>query len=121
MSCFPIAGDMALNADETDCVFIEGLTAVKQQIQTGAQVFRERWQFDRNAGVDYEDVFVKDPDLRLVRLVFFDFLNSIPGVVDVTSLDLRVETQTRTLFVSFEVSTDFGNLQDTIALQFAAP
>jgi hypothetical protein len=118
MTCFNIPGDMALNADESDAVFIEGLIAVAQQIETGAQVLSGTWTFDRNAGLNVENIFVKDPDLRLVRLAFFDFLIGVPGVVAVTSADLRVDNSTRTLYVSFVVQTDFGPLAKELALQF---
>lgn len=118
MTCFSIPGDMALNAEESDCVFIEGLDAVAQQIETGAQVFAGTWHFDLGAGLDIENIFVKDPDLRLIRLAFYDFLAGVPGVLAVTSANLRVSNETRTLFVDFEVRTDFGPLAKTLALQF---
>jgi hypothetical protein len=118
MTCFAIPGDMALNADESDAVFVEGLTAVLNQIRAGAQVFKGTWHFDRNAGIDYEQVFVKNPDLRVVRILFWDFLRNVPGVTDVESLDLRVDTLSRTLYVTFSVRTDFGTLQETLALVF---
>lgn len=121
MSCFNIAGDMALNAGETDCVFVEGLTAVLQQIKAGAQVFAGTWTYDAKKGLDYlERVFEKNPDLRLVRLMFYEFFLSIPGVIAVTSADLRVDNVTRTLYVYFEVETDFGPLTEKIALVFGA-
>lgn len=119
MTCFPIAGDMALNADETDCSFIEGLAAVAQQISTGLQVFANTWHYDRNAGVEYVDkIFASNPDLRGIRQEFWEFLLSVLGVTDVTKIDLRVDPIERTLFVSFDVRTDFGPLSDTVALQF---
>lgn len=119
MACFNIRGDMRLNADESDCEFVEGLEAVRQQVIAGAQVFKGQWTYDQNKGLDFlENVFVKNPDLRLVRLTFYEFFLSIPGVVAVTSANLRVDNSTRTLYVSFEVETDFGPLADTLALAF---
>lgn len=118
MSCFNIPGDMALNADESDCVFVEGIEAVRQQIIAGAQVFKGRWQFDQNKGLEIDDIFEKDRDLRLIRLMFYEFFLSVPGVVAATSADLRVDTATRTLYVSFVVETDFGPLADTLQLEF---
>lgn len=119
MSCFNIPGDMALNEAESDCVFVDGLEAVRQQVIAGAQVIKESWSYDQNKGLDYiENVFVKNPDLRLVRLTFYEFFMSVPGVVAVTSANLRVDTATRTLYVYFEIETDFGPLTDTLALLF---
>lgn len=116
---FNIPGDMALNDDASDCKFVEGLEAVRQQGIVGAQVFKGLWTYDANKGLDYlERVFEKNPDLRLVRLMFFDFFLSIPGVTAVNSLDLRVDTAARTLYVSFEIETDFGPLADVLALVF---
>ncbi len=116
---FTIPGDMALNDDASDCKFVEGLDAIRQQAIAGAQVFKGIWSFDANKGLDYlELLFEKNPDLRLVRLMFYQFFLSIPGVSAVTSANLRVDTVTRTLYVSFEIQTDFGPLQDTLALVF---
>jgi len=110
---------MALNADESDCSFVEGLEAVRQQVIVGAQVFKGRWQFDQNKGLDYlELVFEKNVDLRLVRLMFYEFFLSVPGVVAVTSANLRTDNVTRTLFVSYEIETDFGPLADVLELFF---
>jgi hypothetical protein len=121
MSCFNIPGDMALSADETDCVFVEGLVSVLQQIRAGAQVFAGRWIYDAKKGLAYiEQVFEKNPDLRIVKLMFYEFFLSIPGVNAVTSTDLRVDNATRTLYVHFEVDTDFGPLAEKIALVFGA-
>lgn len=119
MTGFAIPGDMALNADESDAVFVQGLTAVSNQIRAGAQVFKGTYHFDRNIGIDYlEEVFEKNPDLRVVRAVFWDFFQSIPGVVEVESVDLRVDKAARTLFVDFSVRTAFGTLAETLALVF---
>jgi hypothetical protein len=121
MSCFNIPGDMALNDDETDCKFVEGLEAVRQQIITGAQVFKGRWTYDANKGLDYlELLFEKGADLRLVKLMFYEFFLSVPGVASVGSADLRVDSATRTLYVSFVIETDFGPLADVLKLNFGA-
>lgn len=111
---------MALNAAETDCVFVEGVTAVAQQIRTGLQVFANTWHFDRNAGIAYiDEVFVNNPDLRGIRTIFWDFFFTVPGVTEVQTLSLRVDSAERTLFVSFVVVTEYGStISDTVALVF---
>ncbi len=122
MSGFTVPGDMALNATETDCVFVEGVSAVAQQIRIGLQVFSNTWHYDRNAGIAYIDkVFANNPDLRGIRVIFWDFLSGVPGVAEVETLSLRVDSATRTLFVSFVIRTEYGtSVSDTVALIFPA-
>jgi hypothetical protein len=43
---------------------------------------------------------------------------TVTGVIEVESVDLRVDVPSRTLFVHFVVRTDFGPLEDTLALVF---
>jgi len=120
MSCFNIPGDVALNADETDLVLVQGLTAVQQQIRVGVQVFKGRWKYDRNKGLaEVEQIFAKSPDGRVLRTIFWDFLISVPGVAEVQALDLRLERASRTLFVTFRVLCESGEiLEDSLGLPF---
>jgi hypothetical protein len=118
MTCFAIPGDMVLNAEESDCEFVNGLIAVANQIQFGAQIVRGTWTFDKNAGLALDDIFEKNPDLRVIRTIFWDFFLTVTGVIEVESVDLRVDVPSRTLFVHFVVRTDFGPLEDTLALVF---
>lgn len=119
MSCFNIAGDMALNEDETDAEFVDGAASTLQEIKVGAQIFEGSYRFDKTKGLPYlDDVFVKNPDLRLIRIIFYAFLSGITGVTEVETINLRVDAQARILYVQFKVHSDSGVLEDTIALQF---
>ncbi len=119
MSGFDVEGDMTLAEDESDWTFVSGAIAIAQEIKVGAQIMKGSWYFDRNVGIDYlENIFVKSPDLRLVRLEFWNFLASVDGVMNVKAVDLRVDTASRTLFVTFEVETDFGTISDGFEFDF---
>ena len=120
MACFTIPGDLALNSDETDLVFTQGAAAISQQIKVGAQVFRGRWKYDRNVGLRaLEAIFVKGPSLPVIRAEFWAFFASIPGVVEVLAVDLRLERSTRTLFVKYSLKCDSGEtLAETLGLSF---
>lgn len=110
---------MALNADETDCVFVDDATAVLQQIKTGAQIFAGTWHFDQTVGIDYlEDILVNNPDMRLVRTRFWAFFASIPGVTEVIQVNLNLDEVARILYVQFVVAVGATQVADTIALQF---
>ena len=120
MACFNIPGDLALNDGETDLVFVQGVIAVAQQIRTGLQVFKGTWVYDQNAGtIDPETFFEKGADLRVYRSIIWEFLRSIPGVATVQAIDLRVEAETRTLFVDFRVIVESGEvLEESLGLEF---
>lgn len=119
MSCFNIAGDMALRPDETDCIFVTDADAVLQQIKTGAQVFAGTWHFDPTKGIDYlEDILVNNPDMRLVRTTFWAFFASVPGVTEVIQVNLSLDKVARILSVQFVVAVGATQIAETIALQF---
>jgi hypothetical protein len=116
MSGFQVAGDLALNDDQTDMTFVQGVAAVSQSIRTGAFVFRGLWVYDTKAGIPYLDAaFDKDADLNILRTVFRTFLLNTRGVSSVDSLELTFDDKNRILYVDFTVRTDAGeDLTDSI-------
>jgi len=116
MACFQIPGDLALNADETDLILVQNPESILQQIRVGAQIFQGTWTYDRNAGLPYRDVILeRNTPLNVIRAVYWDFLSSIHGVVEIQRLDLTKDTETGTLNVEFSVLCDSGEvLTDSI-------
>lgn len=113
MTCFNISGDAALNEAEDDLAVVVGVDSIVQQIRAGLQVFANRWHYDRRAGIDYlENVFVKNPDLRVIRTIFWSFFMSIEGVAEVLDIELIVDSATRTLIVRYKLLTELGETAD---------
>ncbi len=118
MSCFNIPGDMALNADESDFVFVTDSAAVLQQIKNGVQIFFKSWHYDQTKGLTYqEDILVNNPDLRLIRTIYWAFLASVPGVTSVDQVNLSLDRVARILYVKFIVTVGLTQVADSLALQ----
>lgn len=121
MACFNVPGDVGLNDDESDLVLVQGVQAIVQQIRVGLQVFRGRWKYDRNAGVPFiEAILVNNPDMRVVRAIFWTYLMSVDGVSSIEALDLRLDRAERILYVDFRLKTEAGEIaEDSVGLSFA--
>jgi hypothetical protein len=113
---FPIHGDLELTADGRDLVLLSGAAKVAQSIRVGAQIFKGSWRYDRSAGIPYfQEILVAGPQLELVRRRFHEFLTRTPGVAAVTSLTLRHDRASATIYVDFHVVVETGEiLTDTL-------
>jgi hypothetical protein len=49
----------------------------------------------------YEEILVKNPNVAQIRRRIADRIQSVPGVLDIVSLDLDFDRAARTLSVSF--------------------
>ena len=68
------------------------------------------WFADTSVGFPYfELVFIKNPDLDIIRTAYVEAMRRIPGVLSVESADLEL-TPSRDLTVDFEVRHDSGAL-----------
>lgn len=101
--------------------FSRGIDAVLQAIKIALQAVRGEWFADLEDGVPYfeRDGVTADQallgqqfDRGKAQAAFRDAILSAPGVGSIVSLVVTFESVTRTLSVSFEVKTIFG---DTVA------
>jgi hypothetical protein len=100
------AGDLTLTKD---------LEAIRQAVQIRCQTFLGEWFLDLEAGIPYfQNVLVKSPNIAAIRQIFRNKIETVPGVVAVTRLDLNFDRQTRSLTLSFSANTDLGEITGTI-------
>lgn len=98
-----------------DFTFTSDLEAIRQAVQIRCQTFLGEWFLDLDAGIPYfQNVFVKSPNVAAIRQVFKSKIESVPGVLEVTKLDLDYNRSTRQLRIDFAANTDFGELAGTI-------
>ena len=108
-------GDLSISAG--DIVLISGAEAIVQAIRIRLQFFKGEWFIDLNAGIPwFQDVLVKNPDVNLLYSIFRKALLETPGVLAVNALSLSLDRGTRTLTVSYRVSTDTDELTSTEVL-----
>ena len=88
---------------------VTGADEKAQKIKNRLRLFRGEWFLDTRLGTPwYKVVFVKNPDLDLIRRLFRKVILSVEGVSDVQTLDLQWDRAARTLSYSFEAVADDG-------------
>lgn len=106
---FQVAGDLALTADGRELVLVRGAEMALAQIQRGVQITQGSVSWDDSVGLPlFQEILVKDPDLRVLTQIFRSFLLDTAGVVSVERLSLALDRQTRTLSVDFAVLCEDG-------------
>jgi hypothetical protein len=101
------AGDLALSGGNP--VLQSGPAHVRQKIASRFLWWLGEWFLDQRQGVPYyRDVFVKNPDLSVIRSVFRRVLLSTPGVLSVDEFDLIYEPADRTLAFAFHATVEGG-------------
>lgn len=104
--------DFALDeADNTDIgivggnlTIVDGTDAIAQHLLIRLRFFKGEYQLDRSIGVPYfEDIFVKNPSLVVVRAIMREVILETPGVLEITRFDLSVDSAIRQLNVDFTV------------------
>ena len=82
---------------------------VAQRIKCKLQTLQGEWYQNSDMGVPYLDaVFVKNPDLKVIRALLVSAISSVPGVTQITNLTLSLGTD-RTLTVTFTVTCSDGS------------
>jgi hypothetical protein len=104
---------------DNDLAVVNGsLVLVTDVAQEAAIVLRNKFKFtkgeyflDVRQGVPYfELVFVKNPNLLLIKRLFRDVIMSVPGIARVIDLSMSLETRTRKLAFSFRAQADNGRI-----------
>lgn len=122
-TAFAVANNRDLAFDKTtgkfrlasgNLSFTTGLEAVRQSVEIRLQFFLGEWFLDASRGMAYyQQVFVKNPSIPAVRELFRDQIRGVPGVRDVTKLDLTLDKNTRRLSVKWTANTDLGEISAT--------
>ncbi|WP_454691121.1 hypothetical protein [Achromobacter aloeverae] len=113
-----LAGDRDLSLDTAGrTALVDGARRVAQQIGITLRAFLAEWFLDTTFGVPYfEDVLVKAPDRAQVEAVIRARIMAVPDVRAVTSLDLSIDREERSLLIKFEADTALGLVAETVTL-----
>lgn len=104
----------------TDLQFSTGIAAIAQSCRIALQMFAGEWFLDLDAGIPYWDQILAQKSTvakTAAAIAFRSELSLVSGVIDVTTLDVEFDGPTRTLTITWQVQTAFGETPvDTIAL-----
>jgi hypothetical protein len=96
------AGDLDFSTN--DLQIIEGLEAIRQELQIRYRFFLGEWFLNRDEGVPYlEHVLKKNATDAQVRLVLLEVAKTTPGVDEVRDYDADLDRANRVLTVSMEI------------------
>jgi hypothetical protein len=85
-----------------EIVLVTGEEAIEQQLRLRLKFFLGEFFLDELQGIPYyREVFIKNPNLQLLRSIFTQAILSTPRIASVDSLELSIDGETRTLNLAF--------------------
>lgn len=93
----------------TDAFLITGAERVAQAVKIALYTFIGEWFLNVNAGLPYfEEIFVKNPNIRLIQGIFRQKISEVEGVRSVNSVVVFYDPRTRISSVDWEAETSEG-------------
>jgi hypothetical protein len=100
-----------------DLATVEGIDYVRQKLKIRLQFFYGEWFLDNTEGVKlFDNVFVKNPNLRLVASLFKTVILETRGVLSLIEYTQVFDKALRKLTITFRVNTRYGVLATTEAI-----
>jgi hypothetical protein len=102
-------GDLKLEAG--DLVEIDGIAYTRQKLACRFRFFLGEWFLDKREGVPFfREVFVKNPNLDVIRAVFRRVAATTPGVLSVPRFEVRFDARARVLSFDFVAICTAGKI-----------
>jgi len=103
------SGDLDLTGHRLNLT--TGEAAIEQNLRVRLLFFLEEWFLDRSLGIPYyRDVYVKAPNLQLLRHLFRTAISTTAGISSVDSLDITLDKQSRKMMLTFQATMDTGDV-----------
>jgi len=101
-------GDLAMNGNESDFVWVSDLDAIAQGCTTRLRLLRGEWLLDTSAGLDFDRVTGAGVTDTAIESEIRRVLGNVPGVSSVVSV--TVSRVGRLARVEFEATANLGEL-----------
>jgi predicted NUDIX family NTP pyrophosphohydrolase len=103
-------GDLSIVGGKVELV--SGLESIAQHAAQRLRLFRGEWPFDVGRGFPFREVvFVKKPNLPLIRSEIRKCLLGTPGIRSVTEVTITLNARTRVATGTYSAVTDLGLLE----------
>lgn len=116
-----IGADNDLVLEDGDLQFSKGVDAVVQQCRVALQMFQGEWFLNLDIGIPYwQSILGEKPKVAIeaARIFMRRELELVDGVDEVLKLDVTYISASRSLSVTWQVSTIFGDTpEDEIELR----
>lgn len=104
-------GDLAIK--NGDFYLVTGVDATIQFLKQRLRLFLGEWFLDEAKGVPYfDEVFVKNPNPVALNSIFKTQIIETPGVRELLSFDMQINTTTRVMTLTIRVRCDEGEPVD---------
>lgn len=104
------AGDLELSSTG-DIVWSTGPDYIRQRLAARFQFFLGEYFLDTRQGIPYfRDVFVKFPNLELIRSIFRKVILTTPGVLQLDKFELDYNDSARQLTFTFSARVEGGTV-----------
>jgi hypothetical protein len=108
VASFVQTGDNDILFENGRMRIVRGAEEKAQKIKNRLQLFRGEWFLDTRIGVPhFEHVFVKAPDLEVIKRIFRRAIMSVEGIEDVLDVEVRLNAD-RTFSYAFRAVDDEG-------------
>lgn len=117
MSDIALGGNHDLDLTDQEMHLVEdepGLpNAVGQEVSIALQFFRKEWPLNVLVGIPYhEQVFIKNPSLPALTVMFTRAALSIPGIVETRQMKLAFDNSGRRLTITPKLRAEDGTPVD---------
>lgn len=97
-----VSGDLILTVNEE---------TIDQHVRANLRSFKGEWFLNLDDGVPYyQEILKKNQSPVIVDAILKEAILNSYGVTELTAFDIKVDTETRKLFLTFEVNTIEGFL-----------
>ena len=104
MADFKLTTSGDLDFSTNDLQLVDGIDAIRQELQIRYRFFLNEWFLNRAEGVPYvEDVLKKNPNEARVRAVLAEVALDTPGVESVQNLEMDLDAAERRLTVQIDI------------------
>lgn len=94
---------------------VNGIALTKQLVKCRLLTVLGEWAPDPSLGLPwFDEIMIKGQRLPILEGMFRDCIKGTDHVLDLLSLNLSLDVGSRTLTVSFEAISDWGEFEDTI-------
>jgi hypothetical protein len=92
--------------------------AITQEMRIALQFHRGEWNLNTLVGIPYiSQVFIKNPSLAALTVLFTRAARSVPGIIEVNDMSLLFGNSERELSVDYRATAqDGGIIEDTLAV-----
>lgn len=107
-----LTSETDLDLSTGNLVFIDGLEAIRQDINIRLRFFKGEWFLNTEVGIPYfQKILGQKPRLNVIRDIYRTAILGTPGILAITALTVDFDRSSRKVSISFRATTSEGPLE----------